>query len=114
MTQLPSPSRQSRAWLTDLLVVAAVAASIWLAYRLGRVVLVLIFAMFLAYVIAPLVDRVQQISWRGRTYRMPRGAAIGVVYTLLIASAVGSVALLWPSAARQLDDAVASAPRYTD
>jgi predicted PurR-regulated permease PerM len=45
---------------------------------------------------------------------MPRGVAISVVYLLLVGSATGSATLLWPSAARQLDDAVASAPGYTN
>jgi predicted PurR-regulated permease PerM len=45
---------------------------------------------------------------------MPRGAAITVVYLLLVGAAMSGVTLLWPSAARQLDDAIASAPRYTD
>jgi predicted PurR-regulated permease PerM len=114
LTKALSSPGQHRTWLNDLLVVAGIAAALWITYRLGRVVLVLIFAMFLAYVIAPLVDRVQQVSVRGRTYRMPRGVAISIVYLLLVGTAVGSVMLLWPSAARQLDDAIASVPRYTD
>ncbi len=58
---------QSRAILRDLLIVAAVGAGIWVAHRLGRIVLVLVLAMFFAYVIAPLVDLLQRpISLRGR------------------------------------------------
>jgi predicted PurR-regulated permease PerM len=87
MPEMPSQPRPSRAFLRDLLIVAGIAAAIWVTHRLGRVVLVLILAMFLAYVIAPLVDRVQQTSLRGRTYRMPRGAAITVVYLLLVGAA---------------------------
>ena len=41
--------RQSRAILRDLLIVAAVGAAIWVAHRLGRIVLVLVLAMFFAY-----------------------------------------------------------------
>ena len=109
-----APRGLRHVFLRDLVVVAGIAAGLWVAHRLGRVVLLLILAMFLAYVIAPLVDRVQRISLRGRTYRMPRGVAIAIVYLCLVGAAIGGVTLLWSSAARQLDDAIASAPRYTD
>ena len=104
-----------RAILRDLLVVAAVGAGIWVAHRLGRILFVLILAMFFAYVLAPLVELAQHpVSLRGRARRLPRGAAIAVVY-LLLAGAVGiGGAILWPSAAQQVDDAIASGPMYTE
>jgi len=109
------PRSHGRAILRDLLVLAAVAAGIWFIHRLGRLVLVLIVAMFFAYVIAPLVDFAQRtMSLRTRTFRLPRGAAIAVVYLLLAGSAATGTTLLWPSAARQLDAAIASAPMYTE
>jgi predicted PurR-regulated permease PerM len=110
-----APLAQSRAILRDLLLVAAVGAGIWVVHRLGRIVLVLILAMFVAYVIAPLVELAQRpVSLRGRSRRLPRGAAIAVVY-LLLASGIGAgAAILWPSAAQQLDDAIVSVPRYTE
>jgi predicted PurR-regulated permease PerM len=109
------PRSQGRAILRDLLVVAAVGACIWLAHRLGRIVLVLILAMFFAYVIAPFVDLVQsRVSLRGRSHRLPRGAAIAIVYLLLAGSAGTGAAILWPSAAQQLDDAIVSVPKYSE
>jgi predicted PurR-regulated permease PerM len=110
-----APVSQSRAILRDLLVVAAVGAGIWMAHRLGRIVVVLILAMFFAYVIAPLVELAQSpVSLRGRSRRLPRGAAIAVVYLLLAGGLSAGVALLWPRAAQQLDEAIASAPMYTE
>jgi predicted PurR-regulated permease PerM len=99
----------------DLLIVAAVGAGIWVAHRLGRILLVLILAMFFAYVIAPLVELVQsRISLGGQSRRMPRAAAIAVVY-LFLAGALGTgTAILWPSAARQLNDAIVNVPMYTE
>ncbi len=114
MNDVPPPA-QSRAILRDLLIVTAIAAGVWVTHRLGRLVLVLIVAMFFAYVIAPLVDLAQRpIALGTQKWRLPRGAAIAVVYLILAASAIGGAALLWPSAARQLDAAVASAPAYTE
>jgi predicted PurR-regulated permease PerM len=106
---------QSRAILRDLLIVAAVGAAIWVAHRLGRIVLVLVLAMFFAYVIAPIVDLLQHpVLLRGRSRHLPRGLAIAAVYLLLAAGLAAGTALLWPSAAAQIDEAIASAPKYTE
>src|SRR5687767_6921061 len=88
-----TPGRSTR---RDLLIIAALALSVILAFWLGRIILVLIAAMFVAYVIAPLVDVAQQpVSLRGRSRRLPRVAAVALVY-LLLAGSVGAVAvILW-------------------
>jgi predicted PurR-regulated permease PerM len=105
---------QSRAILRDLLIVAAVGAAIWVAHRLGRIVIVLVLAMFFAYVIAPLVDLMQRpVPFRGGLRRLPRGVAIAVVYALLAGGLAAGVAAIWPSAAAQIDEAIASGPTYT-
>src|SRR4051812_22832324 len=110
----PPPSSQSRAILRDLLIVAAVGAAVWVAHRLGRIVLVLVLAMFVAYVIAPVVERLERpVRIAGRARRLPRGLAIAVVYLFLAAAGAGGAALLWPSAADQIDVAIASVPQYT-
>jgi predicted PurR-regulated permease PerM len=111
----PTKSLESRAILRDLLIVAGVGAAIWVAHRLGRIVIVLVLAMFTAYVIAPLVDLVQvPVHLGGRSRHVPRGIAIGIIYLLIAAAAVSGGALLWPSASAQLDEAISSAPGYTD
>jgi predicted PurR-regulated permease PerM len=110
-----APASQSRAILRDLLIVASVGAAIWVAHRLGRIVLVLVLAMFFAYVIAPLVDLVQHpVSVRGRSLRLSRGFAIGVIYLVLAGGIAAVSTVLWPSAAGQIDHAIANAPRYTE
>lgn len=109
------PIAQSRALVRDLLFLAAVAAGVWVAYRLGRIILVLALAVFFAYVIAPLVDFLQRpVTVRGHVRRLTRGAAIAVVYLVLGGAAGAGTAALWPSATRQLDEAIASGPLYTE
>ena len=112
---MTAPVSQSRAILRDLLIVASVGAAIWVAHRLGRIVLVLVLSMFFAYVIAPLVELVQHpISIRGGARRVPRGLAIAIIYLLLTGVLAGGAALLWPSASAQLDAAIVSVPAYTE
>jgi predicted PurR-regulated permease PerM len=113
---LSAPSTpQGRAILRDLLVIAAVAAALWVAHRLERIVLVLVLAVFLAYVIAPLVELLERpVRLAGRTRRMPRGVAIAAVYVLLLGGVAAGGALLWPRAADQIDNAIASAPKYAE
>ena len=111
----PPPTSLNRAIVRDLLIVAAVGAVIWIGHRLGRIVVVLILALFLAYLIAPLVELAQSpVVLKGRSRRLPRGVAIAVVYLLLAAGITAGAAVLWPSAAQQLDEAIASAPQYTE
>jgi predicted PurR-regulated permease PerM len=106
---------QNRAILRDLLIVVAIAAGLWVTHRLGRIVLVLILAMFLAYLMAPLVKLAQSpITLRGRSRRLPRGAAVAVVYVVLVSILGMGATILWPIAATQLDHAIVSAPAYTD
>ena len=109
------PASQSRAILRDLLIVASVGAAIWVAHRLGRIVLVLVLAMFFAYVIAPLVELLQHpVSVRGRSLRLSRGLAIALIYLVLAGGIAAVTAVLWPSATGQIDHAIANAPRYTE
>jgi predicted PurR-regulated permease PerM len=114
-TTPPTSSSQRRSPVRDLLIIAAVVAGIWLVHRLVRIVLVLILAMFFAYVIAPLVDLAQRpVRLSGRRRHLPRAAAIAAVYLVLAGGAAAAAALLWPIAAQQLHSAIVNGPTYTE
>ncbi len=109
------PPAQSRSLLRDLLIVVAVGAGIWVIRRLERIVLVLILAMFFAYVIAPLVDLAQHpVRVRGRRRHLSRGAAIAAVYLFLAGVTAAGAAIIWPSAAQQLHNVIVNGPQYTE
>jgi predicted PurR-regulated permease PerM len=97
-----------------ILTILAVAAGALLLYRLERVVLVLILALFFAYLIAPLVEVAEA---RLRAIRMPRrvsrGLAIGVVYLAFGGLVSAGLAALLPTMSQQVDDVVLRAPGYT-
>jgi predicted PurR-regulated permease PerM len=111
----PSVPGPGRSWLRDFLLLVGIAAGLWVTYRLGRIVIVLILAMFVAYVIGPLVERAQtQVFVAGKSRRLPRGAAVAVVYLLLAGVFAIGLAIIWPLAAAQLEDAIVSAPKYAE
>jgi predicted PurR-regulated permease PerM len=107
-----APAR-SRAALQLILGTVAVAAAVWVLYRLERVVLLLAVAMFFAYVIAPLVRFAEHpIPIAGRPRRLPRGLAIGLVYVVILGSASAGTTILLPTLTDQLGAAVSRAPVY--
>src|SRR4029434_1837724 len=78
---------QTRAILGVILLVLVVAAGLWTLYMLKSVLLLVVLAMFFAYLIAPLVDVVHRfIAQRIRGRLIPRAVAIGLVYLLLFVS----------------------------
>src|SRR4051812_42367797 len=75
---------QTRTILRVIFLVLAVAAILWALYSLEGVLLLVVLAIFFAYLIAPLVDFVRRpFNLRGREHVMPRGVAIAIVYLVL-------------------------------
>src|SRR5258705_4389018 len=75
---------QTRVVLRIIAILLAVAALLWVVYKLTAVLLLLVLSIFFAYLVAPLVDLVEKpVSLGGRVIKIPRGLAIGVVYLFL-------------------------------
>lgn len=74
------------------------AAAIALAYTLRKVLLLLAFSLFFAYVIFPLVRLVE----RGLPIASRRGLAIGVVYLVLLVALGGAGASVVPRLTREV------------
>ena len=110
---VPSAPSLLRIVLQTMLAVGAVILGLWALHRIAAVVLVLIAAALFAYVIAPLVNLAEHpVRLAGRPRRLPRAAAIGLVYLLMaVVAGVGAVLVL-PVAARQADEAMARVPLY--
>lgn len=85
---------QTRVVLRVMLVALALAAALWIVYKLTTILLLLVLSIFFAYLVAPLVEFVHRpITVGGRSRTLPRGVAIGIVYLFLF-SAVGLVIYL--------------------
>ena len=106
---------QTRALLRVILTLLAVAATMWILYALRGVILLLVLAVFFAYLLAPLVEfACRPFPVRGRVYVMPRALAIGVVYLLIIGALALAAALLLPQLDTQITQFAQEAPSYLD
>jgi predicted PurR-regulated permease PerM len=106
---------QTRALLRVISMLLAVAATMWTLYALRGVILLVVLAIFVAYLLAPLVECARRpLTVRGRPHVMPRALAIGVVYLLLLGALVLAATLLLPQVGTQITQFAQEAPSYLD
>ena len=115
-TAVAGPSwSQTRALLRVIFTLLAVAATMWLLYALRDVILLVVLAIFFAYLLAPLVEfACRPFPVRGRVYVMPRALAIGVVYLLIVGALALAAALLLPQVGAQITQFAQEAPSYLE
>lgn len=96
---------QTRAVLRVLLLLLTVAGLLWVVYRLTTVILLIVLSVFFAYLVAPLVDLVQQpLRLGGRERVIPRGLAIAIVYVFLFIGVGLIIYLLIPTLSSQFPE----------
>jgi predicted PurR-regulated permease PerM len=104
---------QTRVVLRIIAILLAVAALLWVVYKLTAVLLLLVLSIFFAYLVAPLVDLVEKpVSLGGRIFRIPRGLAIGVVYLFLFTLVGAAIYFLVPQFASQFPEFKQQATAY--
>jgi len=104
---------QTRVVLRILVILLAVIGLLWVLYKLTAIILLLILAVFFAYLVAPLVDIVQRpVRVAGRERSMPRALAIGVVYVGLFFAIAFAVYFIVPRLADQFPQFRAQASDY--
>jgi predicted PurR-regulated permease PerM len=97
--------------LSILLVVGAIG---FLVYWLSGLIVLIILAIFFAYLIAPLVETVQRpFKIRNATRWMPRPLAIGIVYLFIFGSLWAAIANLLPIINDQVAQFTQQLPTYT-
>jgi predicted PurR-regulated permease PerM len=90
-----------------------IKATLWVFYALTGILLVVVLAIFFAYLIAPLVELVRRaFSQRGREHLMPRGLAIGVVYIAIFGSLTLATVVLVPRVGNQMAELAQKVPDY--
>ena len=91
--------------LRIIVILIAVAALLWMLYKLTTIILLVVLSIFFAYLVAPLVDLVQRPVRIGRReVGLPRPLAIGVVYVALFFAIGLAIYFLVPQLANQFPE----------
>jgi predicted PurR-regulated permease PerM len=99
--------------LLGLVLYYLMKATLWVFYAMTGILLVIVLAIFFAYLIAPLVELVRRpFNARGRERVMPRGLAIGVVYLVIFGSLLVGAWVLTPRLGTQMAEIAKQAPDY--
>jgi predicted PurR-regulated permease PerM len=99
--------------LRVLFTVLLVAAVLWTLYELQGVLLLLVLAIFFAYLIAPLVDLIERpVRVGGRLRHLGRAPAIAAVYVAVFGGIGLAANILLPLLGSQLTQFTAQAPAY--
>lgn len=108
----PSPARSSRtfAWLRRFAKLWGFALfCIFVVYFFRDVVLPFLFAVLVAYILAPLVDRFARLNIRGRPF--PRGLAVIILYINIIAVLVLFISYFIPKLSNDFSRLFGEAPQ---
>ena len=73
--------------------VGLVAVAFYAVFTVRKTLLIFVLALFLAYMIAPLVNLIERYKWR----RIPRGASVFLAFALVISVVGSGTALVAPS-----------------
>jgi predicted PurR-regulated permease PerM len=104
---------QTRVVLRIIVLLLAVAALLWIIYKLTAVILLVVLSIFFAYLVAPLVDLVQRPIRVGKRERMvPRGLAIAIVYVVLFVGIGLAIYFLAPQLGSQFPEFKKQATEY--
>ncbi len=113
MTETTGSRSVVRAALHVILLLLGTALGLWVSYRLRGVLLLLVLAVFFAYLVAPAVGVLRRpVSARGRSLVLPLPLAIGVVYATILGAIAVSVVLLLPVLNREIAELAKEAPGY--
>jgi predicted PurR-regulated permease PerM len=96
-----------------MLLLLGAALGLWVLYRLRSVLLLLVLAVFFAYLVAPLVRVLRRpISARGRHFVLPLPLAIGAIYVAIFGSLAVAAILLLPVLNREIAELAKETPGY--
>ena len=90
--------------------VGLVAAAFYTAYLVRKTLLVFVLALFLAYLIAPLVRLIERVNWR----RLPRGVSVAEAFLLVVAVGAIAFTLIAPSASDEARKLAEQLPKLTE
>jgi predicted PurR-regulated permease PerM len=90
--------------------VGLVALAFYAVYLVRKTLLVFVLALFLAYLIAPLVRLIERVNWR----RLPRTVSVAEAFLLVVGLAALGFALVAPSASDEARKLAEQLPKLTE
>jgi predicted PurR-regulated permease PerM len=102
----------TKAALRIMLCAVAVAAGCWLIYALSTVILLVVFSVLFAYLIAPLVKLTRRGLALGPHRQLPAAAGIAIVYLGIFAVLGAGLTWLVPRVTEQAAQFAKAAPAY--
>lgn len=103
----------ARIVMITILIVFGVLAIIFALRALTSVILMLVLAIFFAYLVSPLVEFLRRpLHIGGRIRTMPRALAIGIVYLLLFGAIGIGISFLYPRVKNQVEEFATNSPKY--
>jgi predicted PurR-regulated permease PerM len=108
-----APRSIARATAQVAVVVIGIALGLWALYRLRGVLLLLVLAVFFAYLVVPMVRMLRRLlAARWHNFVLPPPLAIGVVYAAIFGAIAASVVLLLPVLNREIAELAKETPSY--
>ena len=96
---------QTRVILRVIIIILAVALTLWIVVKLTAVILLLILSVFFAYLVSPLVDFLRRpIPISGKERVMPRVLAISLAYLIIVGAIVIAFYVLLPRLGNQFPE----------
>ncbi|MBV9210282.1 MAG: AI-2E family transporter, partial [Acidobacteria bacterium] len=97
----------------SLMIVLGFIAAVFVLRALTGVLLLVVLAIFFAYLVSPLVEFLRRPLYLGGRKRiMPRALAIGIVYLVLFGALGIGISFLYPSLKNQVEEFVQNSPQY--
>lgn len=96
-------------------IILGILLAAWLIYKLRTLLLLLVIAIFLAYLIAPVVSLFEQPFYiKGRELKLGRGGAILIVYLIVGSILYAALQVLIPYLWDQITELAANLPTYIE
>ena len=89
---------------------AVVVLALYAAYVIRETLFVFVLALFVAYMIAPLVNAIDRFKWR----RMPRTASVAIAFVLVLAIVAAAAALVAPAVSDQAAKLAEQLPKIAE
>ena len=103
----------TRVILRVIFIILFVAVVLWVLVKLTGVILLLVLAIFFAYLVSPLVDFIRRPRQIGKqNIRVPRAVAIVLAYFVILGAVIVGVFVVLPSLGKQFPEFATQAKGY--